>query len=196
MSEDIPFDKSFDLPPDRVEEVMPGVRRMLVDNPGPFTFKGTLSYIVGTGRVAIIDPGPIDEAHIAALLDAVRGETVTHILVTHTHRDHSCPRAVRIKAATGAMTCGEGRTVPRVRSMSGEAPRLEASADRDFHPSNHWCSPMARPSAGRAGRWKPSRRPATPPITWPMRSPARACCFPATMSWPGRPRSWRRPTAP
>ena len=103
MSDDIPFDKTFDLPPGKVEEVAPGIRRILCNNPGPFTFKGTVSYIVGRGRVAIIDPGPLDEPHIAALLDAVRGETVTHIIVTHTHRDHS-PAAARIKAATGAPT--------------------------------------------------------------------------------------------
>src|SRR3989475_11339312 len=101
MSADIPFDRSFDLPPETVEEVVPGVRRLLANNPGPFTFKGTVSYIVGRDRVAIIDPGPLDETHIAALLEAVRGETVTHIFVTHTHRDHS-PAVPRIKAATGA----------------------------------------------------------------------------------------------
>ena len=133
MSEDIPFDKSFDLPPGRVEEVMPGVRRLLVDNPGPFTFKGTLTYIVGKGQVAIIDPGPIDEPHIAALLDALRAETVTHILVTHTHRDHS-PAAARIKAATRAVTCGEGPHRAARALHVGEPPRLEASADRDFRP--------------------------------------------------------------
>jgi glyoxylase-like metal-dependent hydrolase (beta-lactamase superfamily II) len=133
MSDDIPFDKSFDLPPGRVEEVMPGVRRLLVNNPGPFTFKGTLTYIVGKERVAIIDPGPIDEAHAAALLDAVRGETVTHILVTHTHRDHS-PGAARIKAATGAKTCGEGPHRAARPLNVGEPPPLEASADRDFRP--------------------------------------------------------------
>jgi glyoxylase-like metal-dependent hydrolase (beta-lactamase superfamily II) len=72
------------LPPGKVEEVYPGVRRLLCNNPGPFTFKGTVSYIVGRDRVAIIDPGPLDEAHIAALLDAVRNETVTHIL-RHSH---------------------------------------------------------------------------------------------------------------
>src|ERR1700730_7922661 len=70
-SDDIPFDKRFDLPPDTVEEVVPGVRRLLANNPSPFTFKGTLSYIVGRGQVAIIDPGPLDEAHISSLLDAV-----------------------------------------------------------------------------------------------------------------------------
>lgn len=133
MSDDIPFDKSFDLPPGRVEEVMPGVRRLLVDNPGPFTFKGTLTYIVGRDQVAIVDPGPIDEAHIAALLDAVRGESVTHILVTHTHRDHS-PAAARIKAVTGAKTYGEGPHRAARPLHVGEAPPLEASADRDFRP--------------------------------------------------------------
>src|ERR671929_22728 len=89
MSDDITFDKSFDLAPGRAEELLPGVRRIVADNPGPFTFKGTVSYIVGRGKVAIIDPGPDDPNHVQALLDAVRGETVTHIFVTHTHRDHS-----------------------------------------------------------------------------------------------------------
>jgi glyoxylase-like metal-dependent hydrolase (beta-lactamase superfamily II) len=132
-SDDIPFDKTFDLPPGRVEEVAPGVRRLLVDNPGPFTFKGTLSYIVGRGRVAVIDPGPIDDAHIAALLDAVRGETVTHILVTHTHRDHS-PAVPRLKAATGAQVLAEGPHRPARALNVGEAPRLDASNDTEFRP--------------------------------------------------------------
>ena len=80
---------------------------LLCNNPSPFTFKGTVSYIVGRGKVAIIDPGPEDPAHSAALLDAVRGETVTHIFVTHTHRDHS-PGVPAIKAATGALVLAEG----------------------------------------------------------------------------------------
>jgi glyoxylase-like metal-dependent hydrolase (beta-lactamase superfamily II) len=130
MSDDIPFDKSFDLPPGKVEEVAPGVRRILCNNPGPFTFKGTVSYIVGRGRVAVIDPGPLDEPHIAALLDAVRGETVTHIVVTHTHRDHS-PAAARLKAATGAKTCGEGPHRP-ARSLVSLPPR--GNGDTDFQP--------------------------------------------------------------
>jgi glyoxylase-like metal-dependent hydrolase (beta-lactamase superfamily II) len=133
MSQDIPFDKSFDLPPGRIEEVMPGVRRLLVNNPGPFTFKGTLTYIVGTGSVAVIDPGPIDEPHLTALLDAVRGESVTHILVTHTHRDHS-PAAARLKAATGAKTYAEGPHRAARPLNVGEAPPLDSSGDRDFRP--------------------------------------------------------------
>jgi glyoxylase-like metal-dependent hydrolase (beta-lactamase superfamily II) len=133
MSDDIPFDKSFNLAPETVEEVAPGVRRVLADNPGPFTFKGTVSYIVGRGRVAIVDPGPLDERHIAALLDAVRGETVTHIFVTHTHRDHS-PAVPRIKAATGAMVLAEGPHRAARPLHVGEAPRLDASNDTDFRP--------------------------------------------------------------
>jgi glyoxylase-like metal-dependent hydrolase (beta-lactamase superfamily II) len=108
---------------------------MLCNNPSPFTFKGTVSYIVGRGRVAIIDPGPIDEAHIAALLDAVRGETVTHIFVTHTHRDHS-PAAARIKAATGAPVFAQGPHRPSRPLNVGEAPRLDASNDTDFRPDH------------------------------------------------------------
>src|SRR3989442_5530846 len=133
MTDDIPFDRSFDLAPGQVEEIAPGVRRILCDNPSPFTFKGTVSYIVGRGAVAIIDPGPDDERHIAALLDAVRGETVTHIFVTHTHRDHS-PAAARIKAATGAVTVAEGpHRLARALNI-GEAKRLDASADTEFRP--------------------------------------------------------------
>src|SRR6476619_100876 len=133
MSDDIPFDKSFDLAPDIVDQVAPGVRRVLANNPSPFTFKGTLSYIIGQGHVAIIDPGPLDEAHIAALLDAVRGETVTHIFVTHTHRDHS-PAVPRIKAATGAVVLAEGPHRPARPLNIGEAPRLDASNDTEFQP--------------------------------------------------------------
>jgi len=133
MNDDIPFEKNFDLPPGKVEEAAPGVRRLLANNPGPFTFKGTVSYIIGRGRVAMVDPGPLDEAHIAALLDAVRGETVTHIFVTHTHRDHS-PAAARIKAATGARTFAEGPHRPARPLHAGDAPRVESGGDTDFRP--------------------------------------------------------------
>src|SRR5467141_2992819 len=71
-NDDIPFNRDFPLKPGVVDEVRPGVRRILCNNPSPFTFTGTVSYIVGRGNVAIIDPGPDDEAHAAALLGAVR----------------------------------------------------------------------------------------------------------------------------
>jgi glyoxylase-like metal-dependent hydrolase (beta-lactamase superfamily II) len=135
MTDDLTFDRSFDLAPGRVEEVMPGVRRIVADNPGPFTFKGTLTYILGRGKVAIIDPGPEDENHVRAVLDAVRGESVTHIFVTHTHRDHS-PATPAIKAATGATVYAEGPHRASRPLNAGEAPRMEASNDTDFHPDH------------------------------------------------------------
>src|SRR5476651_2206181 len=133
MSNDIPFDQTFTLPPGQVEEVTPGVRRLLCNNPSPFTFKGTISYIVGRGQVAIIDPGPDDADHIAALLAVVRGETVTHIFVTHTHRDHS-PAVPAIKQATGAIVLAQGPHRPARPLNVGESPRLDASNDLDFRP--------------------------------------------------------------
>src|ERR1043165_5297499 len=133
MADDIPFDKSFNLVPAQVDKVMPGIRRVLCNNPSPFTFKGTVSYIVGRGKVAIIDPGPDDPAHIAALLEAVRGESVTHIFVTHTHRDHS-PGVPAVKAATGATVLAEGPHRAARPLHAGEAPRMEAANDTDFRP--------------------------------------------------------------
>jgi glyoxylase-like metal-dependent hydrolase (beta-lactamase superfamily II) len=135
MADDIPFNRNLALAPGEVEEIAPGVRRVLCNNPSPFTFKGTMSYIVGRGEVAIVDPGPDDEAHVATLLDAVKHETVTHIIVTHTHRDHS-PGAARVKAATGAKTYGEGPHRAARPLHIGEAPRLDASNDTDFRPDH------------------------------------------------------------
>jgi glyoxylase-like metal-dependent hydrolase (beta-lactamase superfamily II) len=133
MTDDIPFDKTFDLVPGRAKDVAPRVRAIVANNPGPFTFKGTVSYIIGRGNVAILDPGPDDDAHIAALLDAVRGETVTHIFVTHTHRDHS-PAVPKVKAATGAKVFAEGPHRLARPLHIGETRRLDASADMDFRP--------------------------------------------------------------
>lgn len=133
MTEDIPFDRRFDLVPGHTDQVVPGVRRIVANNPGPFTFKGTVSYIVGRGQVAIIDPGPDDPRHIAALLNAVRGETVTHVFVTHTHRDHS-PAVPAVKAATGAQVLAEGPHRAARPLYVGEAIRPEASNDLEFRP--------------------------------------------------------------
>lgn len=133
MADDIPFNKTLDLAPDTEDEVVPGVRRVMANNPGPFTFKGTLSYIIGRGKVAIVDPGPDDPAHVAALLDAVRGETVTHIFVTHTHRDHS-PAVPAVKHATGATVYAEGIHRAARPLHIGEHNPLDSSGDRDFVP--------------------------------------------------------------
>src|SRR6187397_1914967 len=135
MADDIPYNRVFTLEPGLAEEVAPGVRRIVANNPSPFTFKGTVSYIVGRGQVAIIDHGPDDPAHIAALLDAVRDETVTHIFVTHTHRYHS-PAVPAVKAATGAIVLAEGPHRAARPLHIGEAKRLDASADMDFKPDH------------------------------------------------------------
>ena len=132
-NDDIPFNRDFPLKPGIVEEVVPGVRRVLSDNPSPFTFTGTVSYIVGRGKVAIVAPGPDSEAHAKALLDAVRGETVTHIFVTHTHKDHS-PNTARIKAATGAPVHAEGPHRASRPRFESEKHNPESGADRDFKP--------------------------------------------------------------
>ncbi len=132
-NDDIPFNRDFSLRPGVVDEVRPGVRRVLCDNPSPFTFTGTVSYIVGKGNVAIIDPGPDNEAHAKALLDAVKGETVAHIFVTHTHRDHS-PNTARLKAATGATVYAEGAHRASRPYYESEKISTESGADRDFRP--------------------------------------------------------------
>jgi len=127
---DIPFKRNLTLAPDTVDEPMPGLRRIMADNPGPFTFRGTITYVIGGGKVAILDPGPDAAAHVAAVLDAVRNETVTHIIVTHTHLDHS-PAVKAVKAATGAKTYAEGPHRPSRELHEGDMLR---SADRDFRP--------------------------------------------------------------
>ena len=123
----IPFLKDDSLAPGAVEQTAPGIRRVLCGNPGPFTYRGTNSWIIGQGNsVAILDPGPVDAAHLAALLDATKGERITHILVTHTHRDHS-PGVAALKAATGAPSYGFGphMTPPEQGGEGG---------DHDFRP--------------------------------------------------------------
>src|SRR5262245_32293692 len=91
-------------------ELAPGVVRLVANNPSPFTFKGTNTYLVGSGsgEVALIDPGPEDAAHREAILAAIGGRRLSHILITHTHHDHVEGLAALV-AATGAKTAGFGR---------------------------------------------------------------------------------------
>src|SRR5262245_25203922 len=90
-------------------ELISGVVRLVANNPGPFTFKGTNTYILGTGgEVALIDPGPADQAHLEAILSAIGGRRLSHILITHTHRDH-VDGLEALVAVTGARTAGFGR---------------------------------------------------------------------------------------
>lgn len=124
------FDRQFNAVPGEVEVLSPLVRRVVAGNAGPYTFKGTSTFIVGRGQVAVIDPGPDDPAHLDRLLHALRGETVSHILVTHSHADHS-PLAPALRQATGARTHAYGA----VAAPGGVAGlRLDASIDHSFAP--------------------------------------------------------------
>jgi glyoxylase-like metal-dependent hydrolase (beta-lactamase superfamily II) len=126
------FDRSLDVSYRTVDEVVPGVRRIVAENPGPFTFKGSATFIVGKGEVAVIDPGPADEKHIDALLESLGSERVTHILITHTHADHS-PGARLLQERTGAKTYGFGpHPIPTAEEEDryaevAEPPTVEAS---------------------------------------------------------------------
>ena len=122
-------------PAGRLTQVSPLVRRLVAPNGGPFTATGTCSYIIGVGRVAIVDPGPDHACHVAALLKAVEGERVEHILVTHTHRDHS-PAAIALKAATGAPVIGCAPHWPARRLATGETAMLDAANDHGYAPDH------------------------------------------------------------
>ena len=104
------------------------VRRLLAHNPSAFTFTGTGTFVVGRGTVAVIDPGPADPAHIAALIASLDGETISHIVITHTHMDHS-PAAPALQAATGAKIVG---CAPLV--LSDDGPRADAGFDATYAP--------------------------------------------------------------
>jgi glyoxylase-like metal-dependent hydrolase (beta-lactamase superfamily II) len=142
------FDRSLDAPYGEMVRLSPLVARLLADNPGPYTFRGTGVYIVGSGdSVAVIDPGPAMPGHLAALKRAIGGRKVSHILITHTHADHS-PAAADLKAWSGAKTYAFGPHVPaplRIASAAtgsspagrfagGEGGPVEEAVDRDFVP--------------------------------------------------------------
>jgi len=110
----IPFVRDMAFAYGASDQVSPLIRRVVANNPGPFTFRGTGVYIVGKGSVAVIDPGTDDPAHIEALKRALAGERVTHIFVTHRHLDHS-PAARPLQAATGAKIWASG-IAPRFSS--------------------------------------------------------------------------------
>jgi glyoxylase-like metal-dependent hydrolase (beta-lactamase superfamily II) len=131
----IPFVRAFDFEYGRADVVSPGIRRVVAENPGPFTFTGTGTYIVGHGEVAVIDPGPALDAHLAAILKAVANERITAILVTHDHADHS-PLAARLSTLSGAPVYGcSRRTDPGLPPASG----AEEDDDTAFRPDVDLC---------------------------------------------------------
>jgi glyoxylase-like metal-dependent hydrolase (beta-lactamase superfamily II) len=130
MPVEIPFNRAPDFPPGAARAVSPLIRRIVAPNPSAFTFQGTGTYIVGRGKVAVIDPGPMIESHLQAILDALAGESVSHILVTHTHIDHS-PLARPLQQATGAPIWGCG---PHGSGKHEQGAKVEEGGDLDFAP--------------------------------------------------------------
>ena len=141
--ETIPYVRDITFEYGKVDQVTPLVRRVICNNPGPFTFKGTGTYIIGKGRgVAVMDPGPDQPEHLQAILDAVAGETVSHILITHHHMDHS-PLARPLAEKTGATIYG---CAVKARLVE-DSVRTEAGAD-DFTPDVSVCGGAMISGAG------------------------------------------------
>jgi len=125
----IPYVREIEFEYGRCDQVSPLIRRVIARNPGPFTYTGTGVYIVGAGEVAVIDPGPDIAEHLEALLAALKGERVTHILVTHHHLDHS-PLARPLAQLTGATVYGRAAPTDHGEAQAG----LEEGADGRFTP--------------------------------------------------------------
>ena len=139
MAVEIPYRRQLEFEYGQVATIAPGIRRVIANNPGPFTFHGTGTYILGTGKVAVVDPGPDDQAHIDAILGALEGETISHILVTHTHMDHS-PGCRKLQAVCDAPTYAYGP------HGAGRAPLTAASGQSIIS------SVMSRSSANASAR--------------------------------------------
>jgi glyoxylase-like metal-dependent hydrolase (beta-lactamase superfamily II) len=128
---EIAFRRDLKFEYETLETLSPLIRRVVARNPSPFTADGTATYIVGRGRVAVVDPGPALTEHVDALLHALRGETIECQIITHTHLDHS-PAAAAVKAATGAKIYGFG---PHGGQRPGDAP-VEEGGDFAFRPDH------------------------------------------------------------
>jgi len=112
------------------QTVSPLIRRIVARNPSPFSYRGTGTYVIGRGDVAIVDPGPDLMEHVDALIAALPGERITHQLVTHTHSDHS-PAARHVRERTGARTYGFG---PHGEGRVERGYKVEAGGDMMFVP--------------------------------------------------------------
>jgi glyoxylase-like metal-dependent hydrolase (beta-lactamase superfamily II) len=119
----------MDAPYAKLEELEPGVARVLAHNPSAFTYYGTQTYLVGTREVAVVDPGPDLPEHLDALEAAIGGRTVAAIVCTHTHRDHS-PAARPLAERTGAPIIGCAAL-----ALETVGPRADASFDGDYAPN-------------------------------------------------------------
>lgn len=130
MESKLPLVQEMDFHYGVSQQVSPKIRRVVARNPSPFTYHGTGTYIVGHGEVAVIDPGPSDPEHIQAILDATRNETITHMIVTHTHADHS-PGCQLLSQYCDAPTLGFG---PHAQGLH-DSIEVEEPADYEFEPT-------------------------------------------------------------
>ncbi|MAU40490.1 MAG: MBL fold metallo-hydrolase [Kordiimonas sp.] len=126
----IPFKTEFDPHYGDPIPLSARIRRIVADNASPFTHWGTNSFIIGHGTVALIDPGPAIPSHIQAIKDAIAGEAVSHILLTHNHRDHS-PAAHPLSVVTGAPTYAYD-----ISDQQYDASRSEEGLDKHFKPDH------------------------------------------------------------
>lgn len=127
----IPFRRELEFTYGEADVIGPAIRRVIANNPSPFTLHGTGTYILGSGEVAVIDPGPADPNHIDAIVRATQGETITHVLVTHTHLDHS-PGCALLQEHTDAPTYAYG---PHGAGKIEEGVPVEEGGDMDFVPN-------------------------------------------------------------
>lgn len=135
MADEIPFRKEMTFEYGVPRELFPGVVRIVANNPSPFTFKGTNTYLIGQGTdIGLLDPGPEDEAHFDAIMRATKGRRIASILISHTHHDHIDGLA-RLKAATGATVFGFGRKA-RNPGVKKPSPAGGESTDNDFIPDS------------------------------------------------------------
>src|SRR6516164_9189477 len=104
MADELPFKNTMIFTYGEPRALAPGVLRIVANNPNHFTFKGTNTYLIGTGRsIGLIDPGPDDPAHLGAILAAAGDRRISHLIITHTHSDH-IDGMPALLAATGAKT--------------------------------------------------------------------------------------------
>ena len=124
----------MDAPYARLEQLEPGIARLLAHNPSPFTFTGTQTFLLGEREIAVVDPGPDLPEHVDAIVSAIGDRPVSAIMCTHTHRDHS-PGARLLAARTGAPIVGCGPHRAARALAEGEAPMLDASSDAAHAPA-------------------------------------------------------------
>ncbi len=130
MAVQIPYRRKMDFEYGAVDQLSPGIRRIIANNPSPFTFHGTGTYILGTGDVAVIDPGPAVPEHVDAILKATHGERITHVLITHTHNDHS-PAWQLLKQHCDAKAYAYG---PHGAGKIEQGVQVEEGGDTAFQP--------------------------------------------------------------